>query len=194
MQPRLLAALAMLAVSSFSLGARTGAPCTADGEMSVNLDKVFRGCVEKGECGEEVEVAFESARNGARTLRAWRLRDPDLYLADVPADFSYQRPDGVKITRADLFADVKQRMAMTTCIDSFTFEIEVESAKQGKAVVLSRQKWSRMLRQTESPERRRLTSVTHRETWEKVGGVWKSTGFTVHDQVARWEDDPVPNQ
>ena len=82
---------------------------------------------------------------------------------------------------------------MTKSIDYLKIEIEVEGVKGNEATVLAKQKFSRVLSLPEGKERRRISSVTHRESWERAEKNWKLKGFTEQDQSAEWEDEkPTP--
>jgi hypothetical protein len=145
-----------------------------DRNLELHVEKVLHGCVTKGHCGDEFTVGMESARASALVLRGWKLRDARVFLGDAPSA---------------LREDVQRRMAMTKSIDYLRIDIAVESVKSSQAIVLSQQQFSRLLRLPDGKERRRITSVTHRETWEKSDKGWKLKGFTEQDPTARWEDE-----
>ena len=142
--------------------------------LEIEVEKVVNGCIEKGLCGDDLAVGMESAKASALVMRAWIVRDAKLFLGKEPPA---------------LLNDVQRRMAMTKSIDYLRINMEVESVKGNEAIVLSRQQFSRLLRLPDGKERRRITSATHRETWEKLDQGWKLKGFTEHDQTARWEDE-----
>jgi len=148
-----------------------------DKNLEVRVNHVLAGCVERGLCGPDLEVGLESARASARYMRGWALRDAKVCL-----------PDG----DAASVANLQQRMTMTKAIDALTVDVEVASAAENSAIVLTRQRFSRLLRLPDGTERKRINSVTHREQWERVEGRWRLARFTEEDQTARWEDEPLP--
>lgn len=162
-------------ISLLLISSASGQRLIQDGRLEVRTEKIHAGCVERGRCGDELAVGMESARASLRYMRGWKLRDAKLSIPEEsPARSNIQR-----------------MMDMTKSIDYLTVEIEVDGVRGNDAVVLSRQKFSRLLRLPDGTERRRITSVTHRETWEKTGQGWKMKGFTEQDQTARWEDEAV---
>ena len=165
-----LALVALLLISSAS-----GQQLMQGGRLEVRTEKIHAGCLDRGLCGDELAVGMESAKASLRYMRGWKLRDAKLSIPDEsPARSSIQR-----------------MMDMTKSIDYLTVEIDVDGVRDNDAVVLSRQRFSRLVRLPDGKERRRITSVTHRETWEKTGQGWKMKGFTEQDQTARWEDEAV---
>jgi len=146
-----------------------------DKNLEVRVNKVLAGCVERGLCAPHLEVGLESAKASARYMRGWALRDARACL-----------PDG----DAASVANLQQRMTMTKAIDALTVDVEVESATENSAIVFTRQRFSRMLRLPDGTERKRITSVTHREQWERVENRWRLRTFTEQDQTAKWEDEP----
>jgi len=148
-----------------------------DKNLEVRVEKVLAGCIEKGQCGDELTVGMESARASTRYMRGWKLRDAKVSVTEGPPQ---------EVSR------VQRLMDMTRFIDYLSVEIEVDSVKANEAIVFSRQKFSRMLRLPDGKERRRVTSVTHRENWEKTPEGWKMKGLTEQDQTARWEDETKP--
>jgi hypothetical protein len=149
-----------------------------DGNLEVRTEKVSAGCLEKGQCGDELAVGMESTKASLRYMRGWKLRDAKISIPDESPGRS----------------NVQRMMDMTKSIDYLSVEIEVDSVNGNEAVVFSRQRFSRLLRLPDGKERRRITSVTHRETWAKTERGWKINGFTEHDQTARWEDEAPPRR
>jgi hypothetical protein len=145
-----------------------------DKNLAVRADRVISGCLEKGQCGDELTVGMESAKAQARYMRGWKLRDAKTSVGEGQQEIER----------------VQRLMNMTKSIDYLSIDIEVDSVKDNEAIVFSRQKFSRVLKLPDGKERRRITSVTHRETWEKHAAGWKLKGFTEQDQTARWEDEP----
>ena len=145
-----------------------------DRNLQLNIDKLINGCIERGLCADELAVGTESAKASTQVLRAWKLRDAKLFLGNQPSP---------------LRDDVQRRMNTTTSIDYLKIEIEVESVKGNEAIVLSRQNFSRLLLLTDGKERRRITSVTHREVWDRVDKTWTLKKFTEQDPKAAWEDE-----
>lgn len=173
MRNRTLALSALISLPLIS--SASGQRLIQDGRLEVRTEKIHAGCVERGLCGDELAVGMESARASLRYMRGWKLRDAKL---SIPEESPAR-------------SNVQRMMDMTKSIDYLTVEIEVVGVRGNDAVVLSRQKFSRLLRLPDGKERRRITSVTHRETWEKTGEGWKMKGFTEQDQTARWEDEAV---
>jgi len=171
-----LALLAVLTCLLFPLATRAQ-ESAQDKNLEVRVEKVIAGCLEKGQCGEELTVGMESAKASTRYMRGWKLRDAKVSVAEGPPQ---------EVSR------VQRLMDMTKLIDYLSVEIEVDSVKGNEAIVFSRQKFSRMLRLPDGKERRRITSVTHREIWEKTAQGWKMKGLTEQDQTARWEDGTKP--
>lgn len=145
-----------------------------DRKLEVRANQVLAGCVERGLCGPDLEVGLESAKASARYMRGWALRDAKVCL-----------PDGDPASVGNL----QQRMAITKAIDVLTVDVEVESATERSAIVFARQRFSRMLSLPDGTQRKRITSVTHREQWERVEGRWRLIRFTEEDQTANWEDE-----
>lgn len=146
------------------------------------------------ECGNDwVAVGLESANAARRSQTAWLKRDAGLFLQGTDPSFTLKRPNGAVMTFADLKADIERRMAMTKSIDYMRSRVEVISVEGNHATVLSHQDWSRVLVLGEGQERRRITTVTHREQWEKTAQGWKMLDFKEENQTARWEDEPAKN-
>jgi hypothetical protein len=124
------------------------------------------------------EVAMASVKNNSVGLTAWKLRDPDLFMSNVPKDFNVTKADGTKVTWDSLYESQKTRMAAVKHVDHLIVTIEVESANATDAVVLSTQDWSRVGPGADGKDTRLRTSVTHREIWRKENGVWKMLRFT----------------
>lgn len=143
-----------------------------DKNLELHTEKIMSGCIEKGLCGEELAVGMESAKAAALAIHAWKVRDAKLFLSE-PA----------------MRDNVQRRMEMTKSIDQLRIDVEVEAVKGNEATVLTSQKFSRLLELPDGKERRRITSVTHRETWERSDKGWKLKGFTEENQTARWEDE-----
>ncbi len=144
-----------------------------DTNMEVSVAKVIAACVEKGLCGDELAVGLESGKASARYMYGWTKRDAKISVGGASEEA----------------ARVQRMMDMTVSIDYLHVEIEVVAVAENGATVLARQKFSRMLRLPDEKERRRITSVTHRETWEKAGDKWVMKGFVEEDQTAKWEDE-----
>lgn len=145
-----------------------------DKTLEVRVDRVIAACIEHGRCGDELAVGLESARASTQFMRGWKLRDAKVSLPDAPQA---------------VLDDVQRRMSTTTAIDFLTVDIEVESVSGNQAVVNARQRFSRLIQVAPSTNRRRISSVRHREVWKKDGGVWTLQEFTEHDQEARWADE-----
>ena len=145
-----------------------------DKNLEVRTNRVIAGCLAKGQCGDELTVGMESAKAQTRYMRGWKLRDAKTAVGEGPQEIER----------------VQRLMNMTKSIDYLSIDIEVDSVKGNEAIVFSRQKFSRLLKLPDGKERKRITSVTHRETWEKNATGWKMKGFTEQDQTARWDDEP----
>jgi len=163
MAPRVLPCLILLAAGCF---AQT---------FEVRTAKVIAGCLEKGLCGQELEVGMESAKTSARYMRGWALCDARVSLGREGS------PEQI--------ANVQRLMTMTKSVDYITIDVEVESAGDDEAIVRTHQAFSRVLRLPDGSDRRRITTVTHREQWQKVDERWTLKSFTEHDATARWEDE-----
>ncbi len=136
-----------------------------------------------------MEVLLEACRKATRGISAWKTRDAEGFLADTPKDFTYKRPDGSVVTRADMVADLVRRMAMTVSIDSIVVALRVDSLQADSAIIRSRQTFVRVIAMPDGARRRRITGVTHREVWRRRDDLWALKGFAEEDQVARWEDE-----
>lgn len=137
----------------------------------------------------QLEVASASARQSAVAMTAWKNRDPDLFMSTVPADFRLERPDGTVVTWQALHERQKRQMAALRRTDRFLVTIEVASVGLETAVVLSTQDWTRVVAGAEGEDARFRTTVTHRESWKRVGGRWRMESFTEQDPSRERLDD-----
>ncbi len=130
----------------------------------------------------KAEVASASAAQTSVGLTAWKLRNAEMFMRDIPKDFRMTKPDGTKMDWKQLFDLQKVRMAAIKHIDHLFVTITVESVNATDAVVLSTQDWSRVRPGTDNKDTRIVTSVTHREIWQKGHGKWKMIRFTEENQ------------
>jgi hypothetical protein len=84
---------------------------------------------------------------------------------------------------------LRRTMTMTGSIDYITVDVEVESAGEGEAVVRTQRAFSRVVRQPDGAGRRRTTTVTFREQWQKIDEQWTLRSFVELDASARWDYD-----
>jgi hypothetical protein len=134
-------------------------------------------------------ILGESARKSVRSIDAWRKHDARLIEAEIPTNIRLPGPNGKVMRKADLVRDIRRRMAVTRVIDSITVAIRVDTLTTDSAIVRSRQFFSRMVAMPDSTQRRRFSSVTHREIWVLRAGRWGMRNFTEENQVASWVDE-----
>jgi hypothetical protein len=127
--------------------------------------------------------------------RAWEKRDARLMFEGPPEmgiDTSaiIKSPDGRSISREANIADLQRRMDMTTRIDTMRTVVDSIFFTPGDtAVVYSSQRFVRMMKLPGQPERRRISSVVHRQRFHLAAGKWAAAGPIEELQPqARWAD------
>ena len=130
-------------------------------------------------------------RIGAARL-AWTERRPELLVGPGPDTLvMFRTPDGGVVTRGELMEDLSARMALVTRIDTLSEVIERIDVRADSAVVLTSQRFVRWIRLPDSPERQRISQVTHRQVFRRALGRWRTAGPVQEiDPRARWADEP----
>jgi hypothetical protein len=100
-------------------------------------------------------------------------------------------PDGRSISRESNIADLQRRMDMTTRIDTMRTVVDSILFVPGDtAVVFSSQRFVRLMKLPEQPERQRISSVVHRQRFHRASGTWRSAGPIEELQPqAHWADE-----
>jgi hypothetical protein len=132
----------------------------------------------------------------SRADSAWDQRNARLMFegSDVPGDTvaTIRTSDGRSVSREANIADLQRRMDMTTRIDTMRTVVDSILFVPGDtAVVYSSQKFVRWMKVGEQPERRRISSVVHRQRFHRAAGKWSWAGpIEELNPQARWADDP----
>jgi hypothetical protein len=138
----------------------------------------------------DVRRAVADRIGASRT--AWLERRPELLVGPGPDSLVLVRtPEGGAITRGQLIDDLRRRMAMVSRIDTLSEVVDSVGVAADSAVVITSQRFMRWLRVSDSRERQRITTVTHRQVFRRTGGRWRTAGPVQEiEPRAWWADEP----
>ncbi len=129
-------------------------------------------------------------RSVAEIRHAWKVKDAKLVFKDTGQEPAARTPDGRTISLDDQIADIQRRMNMTRSIDYMTEEVESIDLRGDEAVVVSKQRFSRVMILPDGRERRRISSVTHRAHYRRTENGWRREGpIEESNPSAKWEDE-----
>ena len=121
----------------------------------------------------KVDVKAQIQASLDRTSRATISEDIDVYMAELPPDFSIADTSGEIITRSKQREYVLRDWTVIEKTLSLTHAIEYLEIYGTTASVITSQRWERLMqRPDKSGTDTILTTQRHRETWKFVNGRW----------------------
>ena len=140
---------------------------------------------------DRAAIGTDFQRRQEELRRAWELKDARLVFRDSTDQPALRTPDGQLMSRKELIADLQRRMNMVKSIDYMIEEIDSIDVRGDEAVVMSRQRFSRVIVLPDGNERRRISSVTHRRRYGKTAEGWRPVGpLEESNPTGKWEDEP----
>jgi ketosteroid isomerase-like protein len=127
-------------------------------------------------------AAHQSSRKVKKILESKIQQSTDAYLrkdvdklgANQTPDFTLVTLDGKSITSEQLKEGLAQRLQRITRFNYLRVKIKSLTVKDGTAVALTTQEFSRVITDPQGNEHTVLTrGMIHRETWVKIDGDWK---------------------
>jgi len=143
---------------------------------------------------DSVAIVAIIDRLTATARRAWETRDARLMIPDTAAGAAVRNPQGQMVSSADLRADLRRRMDLTTRVDTMIERLDsVRMVHRDTALAYSSQRFVRLVRMPDGAQRRRFSTVAHERTMVRRSNRWADSG-PVREIAPRawWEGETPP--